>query len=264
MTTPDRPGSIGSEFEELAREAEELRQAFAAGQDPSAEYSAQDDSGTVQITVDGRGRVSKVQVDRDWEDVVGVEGLGPAVLDAVNNAVMQRLAAWEIAVADPGNASGAGGGGTRGRPAGGGASRTRPPAAPPPDRTAQQRQVPGSATPTDPAQVLAWLENFDAELDRFERRLTSRLHEETVGRSPGHHVTVTLTGGQVSAIDIDQRWLDRGAHPHRLGEEIRGAFEAAYERGGDVSFESLLGDSPLGKLYALGNDPRRMWGRLAD
>lgn len=260
MTTPpDRSGSAAGGFEELLREAEELRQQFEAGQDPSAEYAAQDDSGAVQVTIDGQGRVTDVELDRDWEDVVGVDGLGSAVLEAVNNAILQRVAAWETAVAEPGSMPPRAADAGRGRVPDRDAPRPRPA----PDPTGG-RQVPASAAPTDPAQVLNWLENLGTELEGFERRLSTRLQQETVGRSPGHHVTVTLTGGQVSSIDLDRRWLGRGVHPLRLGEEIQGAFQSAYERDGGTSLEALLGDGPLGSLYALGNDPQKLWGRLAD
>lgn len=236
-------------FEELRREAEELRRRFDVGEDPSASYTGKDGSRTVRVTVDGNGCVRKVEIRRTWRDATGAEGLGAAVCEAYGDAVTQRLSAWGSAVADAENQPAV----TRedDRRDAGRASdaRTGSPVPPP------------SGDPV--RQILDLLDRADSELGEFERRLAEHMEREVEVRSPGRHVTVALRAGQVSRVDIDQPWLRTGAHEYRIAAELQDAFQAAYDEARETSSpEALMGEGALAELQALSRNPRELFRRL--
>lgn len=246
-------GGALNDLEELRREAETLQRRYAAGQDPSAHYVGEDGTGVVRVTVGGDGRVADVEIDRAWRDAVG-EGLGAAVLEAISDAGMRRLASWGEAVADDRRGQGA-----------------APAADARPGRTstATSQTAPRPAAGTDDAEarqaveeLLSMLEGVESELDELERNLGARMQRQVVGRGPSNMVTVTMTGdGQVANIELNRRFLEQ-SHDRRITQELLSAFKAAYERVGTLSLDAVLGDGQLAKLYALGSDPAALLRRL--
>lgn len=241
---PTVEGSAFGDLEELRREAEALRRSFARGQDPDARHHGRDGTGSVHVTVGGDGRVVDVQLDRTWRQSVGPEALGAAVLEAVGDASMRRLAAWGEAVADdPG-------------PPADGIDPTPPPMVrpgAPTDNAATRRAV---------QDMLSLLEGVEADLEDLERRIDQRVQQQVVGRSPTHQVTVRVGGvGEVTDVEVQRRFVDR-TDDRGIARELRNAFQAAYERAGTLGLDGLLGDGRLAQMHALGSDPTALLGRL--
>lgn len=111
-------------------------------------------------------------------------------------------------------------------------------------------------------ELVSLLQGVEAELDDLERRVDRRLAQNVVGVNPSHMVKVTVTGGgQVTDVGIQPRFLKR-TDDRGIARELRSAFQAAYERVGTLGVQGLLGDGPLARLHALGEDPAGLLGRL--
>lgn len=244
---PGEPGSMFHDFGELRREAEDLQRRFAI--DPAALHRGSDGTGSVAVTVDSEGRVTDVHLERSWRQAVGEQALGAAVLEAVTDAGMRRLAAWGADVAADGR----------------GSQGPRDPA----PRENTSAAAPRPVMPADSGQarqtvqeLVSLLQGVEAELDDLERRVDRRLAQNVVGVSSSHLVKVTVTGGgQVTDVGIQPRFLKR-TDDRGIARELRSAFQAAYERVGTLGLQGLLGDGPLARLHALGEDPAGLLGGL--
>ncbi|MGQ0717061.1 MAG: YbaB/EbfC family nucleoid-associated protein [Pseudonocardiales bacterium] len=249
-SAPDEPGSIFHELGKLRRDAEDLQRRFAV--DPAALHQGSDGTGSVAVTIDSEGRVTDVHLKQSWRHAVGEQSLGAAVLDAVTDAGMRRLAAWGADVA----AVAADGLGPYG-----------PPDPAPQENTsvaAFRTAMAADSTQTRQAvqELVSLLQGVETELDDLERRVDRRLAQNVVGVSPSHLVKVTVTGGgQVTDVGIQPRFLKRTDDPG-IARELRSAFQAAYERVGALGLQGLLGDGPLARLHALGEDPAGLLGKL--
>lgn len=248
-------GSFLDDLEELRREAEALQRSFGVRPRPTARFRGQDGTGSVRVAVGGDGQVTDVDLDRSWRTSVGEDGLSAAVLEAVTNAGMRRLAAWGKAVtertADTGD----------------------PPEEAAPEAAAQRGRAGAQPAPPPPAadsaeareavqEVLSMLEGAERELDDLESRISRRMSKQAVGRGPSNMVKVTMAaGGQVTGVDLERRFLQR-TEDRVISQELRSAFDAAYERAGKLSLDSLLGDGQLAKLHALGSDPAALLRKL--
>ncbi|MGH3962889.1 MAG: YbaB/EbfC family nucleoid-associated protein [Pseudonocardiaceae bacterium] len=245
-SVPGEPGSIFHDLGELRREAEDLQRRFAV--DPAALHRGSDGTGSVTVAVDSEGRVTDVHLERSWRHAVGEQALGAAVLEAVTDAGMRRLAAWGADVA----AVAADGSGPQG------------PQDPAPQENASRPMMAADSGHTRQAvqELVSMLQGVEAELDDLERRVDRRLAQNVVGVSPNHLVKVTVTGGgQVTDVGLQPRFLKRTDDPG-IARELRSAFQAAYERVGTLGLQGLLGDGPLARLHALGEDPAGLLGAL--
>ncbi|MGH3807682.1 MAG: YbaB/EbfC family nucleoid-associated protein [Pseudonocardiaceae bacterium] len=244
---PGEPGSMFHDLGELRREAEDLQRRFAI--DPAALHRGRDGTGSVAVTVDSEGRVTDVHLEHSWRCAVGGQALGAAVLEAVTDAGMRRLAAWGADVAADGDARH-----VSRDPA---ARENTAAAAPRPVMAADSGQVRQAVR-----ELMSLLHGVESELDDLERRVDRRLAQNVVGVSPSHLVKVTVTGGgQVTDVGIQPRFLKRTDDPG-IARELRSAFRAAYERVGTLGLQGLLGDGPLARLHSLGEDPTGLLSRL--
>lgn len=247
---PGAPRSMFHDLGELRREAEDLQRRLAI--DPAALHRGSDGSGSVTVTVDSEGRVTDVHLERSWRHAVGEQALGAAVLEAVADAGMQRLAAWGAgvaAVAADGHEL----------------HRPRDPALRENTSAVAARPVmaaDGGQARQAVQELVSLLQGVEAELDDLEQRTDRRLAQNVVGVSPNHLVKVTVTGGgQVTDVGLQPRFLKQ-TDDAGIARELRSAFQSAYERVGSLGLQGLLGDGPLARLHALGEDPVGLLGRL--
>ncbi|MPZ65194.1 MAG: hypothetical protein GEU83_06640 [Pseudonocardiaceae bacterium] len=249
-TAADNPGSMITDLEELRHDAENLQRLFSAGYAPAAQHRGQNGTHAVRVTVGGDGNVSDVEIDQSWRRTVGEQGLSAAVLEAVTDATMRRLAQWAEAVASEQSHSAQPNEG-----AGSGELTTTGPVRPPglSDNAEARRTV---------QEVLSLLKNVEAELDDLEREVKRRGQQHVVGRSPSHLVKVTMAGrGQVVDVNIQRRLMQR-ADERLLARELTKAFHAAYERADALKLDGFLGDGKLSRLQDLAADPNALLRRL--
>jgi hypothetical protein len=160
-------------------------QAAARGGDAPDRHHGEDATGAVRVTVDDRGRVMDVGVDRRWRDRLGAErfpdGLFGAYTEAVRGAMDAAAGAALSRRPDPPNP----------RPA-------TPPPEPGPDRQPEDHWRWQTAT-------WAALGEVEAELARM-RRLTADAPEETV-RGPNGLLSARRSGDGVAGVTGDTRLI---------------------------------------------------------
>lgn len=248
MWTGDRDLSA---LRALQRQADELAGALSTGAAAAqAEFVGGDEAGVVEVTIDASGAPARVRLARDWHQVVAVSGLGPAVLTALSAAVTQRLAAWAHGVeqgVQPGAAPG----------------EEQDPAETPAARTdfgghhrvGEPLEI---ADPTSRQAVhgLRDLMNLVAEVTEGLGELartatatatatdtaTATADETVTSTNAGRTVRVTATGGTVTAIECDERWL-RATDHERVADAIQEALTAA-ARAGVTARQELLRSVP--------------------
>jgi hypothetical protein len=163
-------------------------QAAARRGDAADRLIGEDATGSVRVTVDDRGRVVDVGVDRRWRERLGAERFADGLFGAYTDAVR---AAMDVAA---------------------GAALSRPPDPPRPRSASsplgwdpgQDRQ------PEDHRrwQMATWaaLGEIEAELVRMRRASAAAVPEETV-RGPNGLLTARRSGGGVTSVTGDTRLI---------------------------------------------------------
>ncbi len=250
MTTP----AGFDELHRLAGQAEHFASMFSVAQDEEQTFAGHDESEQVHVEVDAEGRVTGVELERDWNSTLDPRGLGAAVVEAVNAATTTRITAWADRVAE--------------------AADTPAPATPP--RTPEPVTINPSGQMIE--NLLYLLHRVGQETKPPERRARRAVadHDDydedveetptrrrlTKGTSDGGHVVVGLDGKTVAQVQIetDTIWVSHANHLEVAGE-LRSAFAAAYRRA-DEDARTQRSDSAVAELRALTADPQEFVAKL--
>lgn len=179
-----------------------------------------DGSGIVTVRLGDAGQVRQVEVGRGWWRDVGPEGLSAAILDAMSRAANDRLVTWSERVAE------------------------REASQPPVDWLPSERQpVAGGsqrsgigdvAEESDRAEelmrMLDMLRAAMSELDSYRQRADDQARQPVEGRGEGGRVTVSMTAGQVTGLEISRRWLHEQPAGRVIADEIETACRDAYRQ----------------------------------
>lgn len=225
-----------------------------------------DESHAVRVEVDHSDRVTKLEIAPRWSSMVG-DGLAPAVLTAIQAAVEDRRAAWVRRVEEradtpaPNPASGpastfSGGqllptGSGRATATASGLGPQRFEFAPAPDAAGQLEVM---------QQLVQQLRQTRDELRRYQENLRDQQQQEIVGRS-GDHVTVRLTGGQITDVEFSQRWLRQQPGSQVIATETLHACRAAYQAAAERTAEMMAAFPAITALQPSG-DPTALLRRL--
>lgn len=201
-----------------------------------------DDTGLVEVQLDGAGRVTAVEVHREWARRLGPESIGRAVVSAAGDAVTRRATVFADQITNP---------------------------APAPARSPEPRFSPEPDPPRDNerrgAQLLDLMSTLDqalAEIDVLTDRLEALATREITGRSASGRVTVTITGQQLVAVEPDGRWLREDPTGRQVADEIESACRTAYAAAAQQT-EAAEAESPhVAEVRALTRDPREFVRRL--
>jgi DNA-binding protein YbaB len=200
-----------------------------------------DATDSVTASLDTMGRVAAIEVAVAWRRRLGIAGLSPAIMEAVQDAAMRRYRAWgeTFAAASPVAAQQDF------------------------DRRLQAVTTSGHMSEADRevalTELLALAQAIERGIDDVSEKLRATMSATHTGRSPDGHVTVTMTGGgEVSTVRLDRAWL-RDAHEINIGRQATAAFRAAYQT---VAVNSLIEDSPLGEVRRATQDPLGLARRL--
>jgi DNA-binding protein YbaB len=236
-------------------------QNIAPGPELTASFEGTDQSGAVKVAAGPDGRLKDLTLNRAWSRKLTAAELGPAVLEALQDAAVRRLQAWGETVA--------------GAPARAEATdmvvgKTRP-AAP---RRAQRRFTPKPfpvvGPPGDPstpeaqeaaAELFDLLDGLASALADLKSTIEQRTTMEVAGRSVGGRAVVRLRGGVPAEITLDERWLVM-ADTADITRHISDAFAAAYKQHGTVTLADMTAGGPIGKAFELSNDPMALLRRL--
>lgn len=244
-----RPGDSLDRLVQMESEVRKLARQLTPSEDPDARYEGRDATGAVWVSVDNAGRVCDADIDRGWRERISSEELGAAVQDAVTVATTARITAWGEAVAESDEEP-------RGAPQVSAGDDIA--------RGLQQAGAPRPGTGTDRMylELLSLLERARESIGSVTAQVQAQMAEVYTGRSQAGHVAISINGGgQVVAVEYEQRWLARAA-PTNIARETCEAFEAAYELAPQTGVPDLVSDSPLGELQRLAADPTALARRL--
>jgi DNA-binding protein YbaB len=210
---------------------------------PAAATGA-DGTGMVEVRVDDAGRLSQVDIHREWGYRIGDESLGRAVLAAFADAGSRRATEWAEAVQ---------------RPAVVGRAETD--AAPP--RRRPERPLAGFEERAATLRELTDLmDGALAEIDTLTDRLETLAQRTVEASSATGRVTVRLTGAQLIEVDITQRWLRLAPTGREIADEIEAACRRAYEIEAELAADAAAQAPRTAAVRALARDPQEFVRRL--
>jgi DNA-binding protein YbaB len=252
--------SLHAELDQLHREAQELAQRLASAR---ASATGTDPTGTVRVAVTGDGEIAGVTLDPAWRARFGPDGLAAALAAATADASHRRLRLWAERL--DGSAGDAAAARTdsadatqradRAGPSGWTARAEHAPHAawatmPEQVESYEPAARAGHSEPTAQAEHSEWtafregaapaehaelpaldhLHYLVAEVTGRLRDLDRLIDEVTApaqGSSADRRVHVTVTGGQVTAVELDRAWL-RAASETAIAEHATQALRAAF------------------------------------
>jgi DNA-binding protein YbaB len=241
---------------ELQQEAAVLGAVLGAALESEAVYHGADDSDVVRATMNGAGRVVDIEVAASWQRTVGVPGLHHTVLAAVADAARRRMQAWASAVEDRSGQQ----------------SRDDPPQpyGPQPqaglgadaqgDPSLQAQVTDGSALAFT-GELLALIRQVDGELDQFTSTLAEQAGRDITGHGPERMAVVTVRGGEVVGVNLDERWLGRSG-PRSIAAELTAAFDAAQSAADRDRAAALTSAGPINRLREVTTDFGSVLARL--
>ncbi|MBM2620766.1 hypothetical protein JIG36_35230 [Actinoplanes sp. LDG1-06] len=219
-------------LKQLQGEAEALAgQLSAAAEASKGQFTGRDNDGAVEVTVGDDGSATRVDLDPQWRRTVG-DGLGLAVVAALQDSAAQRMAAWGSAPAAPAEAT------------------------PAPDPT-RGTEI---GDPSSRQSMLALRDLFD-----LIGEVTAGLHD--LSHQPGAQpvsstnnsrtVRVTAAGGTVSSVDFDDEWLRAASH-ERIAQAVLEALEASARDAAAERQRAVDAVPGLGRVQRLTESPETL------
>lgn len=232
---------------DLADRTDGLAQQVAAAEAAVAdcEYTGSDDTGSVEVTIDARGRVVAVQVGSHWRHEVGVDGLSAAVGEAIQAAGAVMLEAADTALRAE-------------------SQRPVPPARPPlpSGETVDARPLTSEAGEAAMSALADLMRTVNKGVETLTAQINTHVTTGYPGRSRAGHVTATVTGaGVLHDLRYDMRWLVN-ARDHDVDRETTEALVAAHRRAGEHTVADMVANGPLAEVAALAQNPRELARRL--
>jgi hypothetical protein len=233
------------ELEQLQRDAAALADRLATAEAAAADASGRDPAEQVRVVLTPAGRVRSVEVRAGWRAEVAPSDLGSAVLAAYRDACDRRVETWAAEI-------------SRGKDH------------PSTDRagTAQpMTSVAANSGPFDASahesirQLLYVLQDATDRLDELARESAARSAAVVFGRDSGGHVTATLTGGELTGLDLDERWSAE-AGSREIGTAVTDAIASGYAAADRLAEDSLTARWPFPDLERLSGDPAKLLASL--
>lgn len=205
--------------------------------------TAKDSTGAVTVTVDAKGRIIGIVTSMTWKDAYSAQTLANGVNQAVGAAVSEQLNQWGNSVVDDD------------------APPEREPMSMPPvddlaARLHEAAERDPSGHPEAAMQIMRdVLREVVDSIDQVQAEIKVHLSREYEGRSASGHVKARVLGnGTLVDLVLDVGWAD-SAHPNNVGREATQAVQDAYRRLGERGVETILAQSPVGRVSRLSEDP---------
>ncbi|MEV0156725.1 YbaB/EbfC family nucleoid-associated protein [Micromonospora sp. NPDC050686] len=230
-----------AELDHLHRQAQALTRRLAAGDREAAEVSARDTHEVVRVALAADGRIDSVEVFPEWERRIGADDLGPAIVEAADEAARRRAQAWVHGVTqqptDDADGPGAG-----------------------PGPSAADLTDPVDDSAVNYARGLFYvLRDSFARLDELESEARRAAMATSTAGDPDGRVRVTLAGERLSAVTVDEEWLG-SADAEQVGAAVTQAVRQAYAERADAT--PLRGSWPYNELDRMAGDPAQLLANL--
>jgi DNA-binding protein YbaB len=174
--------------------------------------------------------------------------LGAAVVEAVDAAAAARMDEWTRATQQPDDA-------------GDGSDASGPEAADSSMGAGRFRSLRDPDVVESTRELYYLAMDAIARLGEVSRAMQQVTAEELRGRSPDGLVTVTVEGGRVVGVDLDQSWL-RQAASEEISQRLRAAFSAVDQAGPRSAAAEALDHPSIRELREAGADPQQLLRRL--
>lgn len=230
----------------------EVARQLLPDESPDARYTGTDPNRKIRITVDASGKVSRIDIERDWKRHIPPMDLGATVIQAIQAAADARMTAWMERASAGGQGPSAA------------AEKMRAAADSGKERVSTWSAL--SAGMDDYSRDRALdavgdlLRQLREGLDDTQAQLARQIAEPRAVRT--RHVLAAVTGSrEVVSVKYDQRWLS-SAHEIEIARETQTALDEAYEAATEHSPERLLQASPFGEPARVLTNPRVLAERL--
>jgi DNA-binding protein YbaB len=226
-----------AQLADLQREASDLGARLQKAEVAASDTSGRDSSEQVRVTLTAAGRINAAEIAPGWRSRLTAEQLGSAVITASREAASRRAETWAAK-----------------------SSRS--------DGTAISDDdigVPKPTTPVYNSQLQPpdndsirglWylLQDAADRLDELASETASRREAATTAHDAAGHVTVMLTGGELSDVQLDPAWAAQ-ASGREIGTAITAALANGYATIDGLAERSLIRQWPFPDLERYTSDP---------
>lgn len=227
-------------LQELAADAQASSARLADLAAPSERHEGRDSTSAVRVVLDGGLQLVELDLHESWRSRIGEDNLADAVREAFQNAGKARQAVLEQRIEAAAEAPPAG-----------------PGRVPPPRIDHVEFDIEQASAMID--HILDSLPRLDEQLAEFQRRaaaIADTAPTDVTVTGPREVVSVTVSpSGEITALDIDQRWLRR-APRELLTEELLASIQTAQHSGSMP--ELTEGLDALEDLRRMAADPQRL------
>ena len=239
MTGPGS-GSLSDLLGQLAglqREASDLEARLERAEAAASDTAGRDPSEQVRVTLTPAGRITATAIAPGWRSHLTTEELGNAVLAASREAASRRAETWagELSRSD-------------------GRTTSDQDVATPKSTTPAYNSRPQAPNNDSIRGLWYLLQDATDRLDELASEATTRSQAVTTGSDSSGHVTVTLTGGNLSEVRFDPAWFAR-AGGREIGTAITAALTNAYATIDGLAERSLIHQWPFPDLERYTADP---------
>jgi hypothetical protein len=239
------------ELRQLLRESGRIARGPAANLDKATRADGRDVSGAVRATVDGHGRVVEFGIDPSWRNVLRPAELGKAVVQAVDAAERQWMAAWMCAGPQPaGDAADDSGDGA-----------TWADALDCACEAGRSRSLGRQAIAESTRELYYLAMDAVDQLAEAGRAVEQATAAAVRRHSTDRYVSLAVSGGRVVGVDFDQSWLKR-ATAAQINRRLRAAFHAVDQAGPRATAAKALDHPSIRELQEISADPRELLRRL--
>ncbi|AGL19148.1 hypothetical protein [Actinoplanes sp. N902-109] len=233
----DQPTFDVSGLLELQRQANAMAAQWgAAASATQRRFTGADDAGAVDVVIDESGQPAKVRISPDWARIVGVRGLGAAIVAALQSASHQRLAAWAQAVTEEPAPS---------------TSVPQPSASEPPAKPISAQSLHGLRDLFD------LIDGAIDELEQLQTGLERSAAQTDTATNSNHTVRISTLAGAVTAIEFDEEWL-RASTSERIAVAVEQALSVSVQRAADRQHDAASKTPSLARAQQLTASPETL------
>ena len=241
-------GNAVAGFEELRRNVERLR-AFTQAGDAGAAHriSGSDDEGLVEVTLSPSGDVEAVTLDPDWRDALGEDGLGSAIVTALQAATSSRMAEWADAVKEDEDVPG----------------RSVPEELLPlPGLAETEPGHPSSPDAVEEAhRMLDLVRSAHSQVDSMKQMLLLVGTQASAVSTPDRAVTVTTSGPNITGIQLNERWVHHTGD-RQIADAVRDAIRGVGAGAAQKQADILAQFPEIAEIRQLAANPADLLRRL--
>lgn len=233
-----------AELQQTAGELQRELSALASASERMVPITVKDDKGAVALTLAANGGVQSLELDEDWRETIGEEGLGLVVGSCYQDALAQRTGEWMKSYAENAEQDAA--------------DAEVSIAAPQPVELGGPRSSWALEEREKLREVYAAAE---AEQQDYVNRRAQLARQTRDATTSSKAVTITRQGSTITAVTLDERWL-RNTDDAVIEQEIVRAMNSVMAMADRDRENRYDGFPAIEQLAKIANDPRGLMRRM--